>query len=641
MLLAAGFLVLVAISALSVILVDRAREDNAWVVHTVEVENQVSTLLLRVRTAESGARGYLLTEQSRFLDEHQAAAANVPADIDRLIKLTGDNAKQVENIRQLRASVQERLDEFQKAIDFARRSDAAGGIAMLRSSDSSNSVLRINEAANAIWIEENRLFRLRTTAADRTQQLASAVTVTGSGLVVLLAGISIFLVRRSNRARDVAEAQLRDNNLNLEATVDERTADLREANNEIQRFAYIVSHDLRSPLVNIMGFTSELEELRTDIFKKIASLRLAASTPAPAVDDDDDAESALEAEDKQLLGDFSEALEFIKSSIAKMDRLISAILNLTREGRREFEPARIDMSELIEAIVTTVAHQASEAQAQIRIGSLPEITSDRLAIEQIFSNLIDNALKYLKPGIPGDISVRGRTKLGFAIYDVADNGRGIDPKDHQRIFDLFRRAGLQDKSGQGIGLAHVRALVRRLGGTMSVASELDKGSTFTITLPIRLDRQQPEQRSMNKPVTIIMIEDDEGHARLIERNIRRSGVNNDILPFTNGTDASRYLFGSDGSGLAHKGKALLILLDLNLPDMGGIDILQRVKESKHLKSTPVVVLTTTDDSQEIKRCYELGCNVYVTKPVNYENFANAIRQLGLFFSVIQVPPAAT
>jgi CheY-like chemotaxis protein len=146
---------------------------------------------------------------------------------------------------------------------------------------------------------------------------------------------------------------------------------------------------------------------------------------------------------------------------------------------------------------------------------------------------------------------------------------------------------------------------------------------------------------MNKPVTIVMIEDDEGHARLIERNIRRSGVNNDILPFTNGTDATRYLFGKDGSGLDHKGEALLILLDLNLPDMGGVEILQRVKESKHLKSTPVVVLTTTDDSQEIKRCYELGCNVYVTKPVNYESFANAIRQLGLFFSVIQVPPAAT
>jgi CheY-like chemotaxis protein len=141
------------------------------------------------------------------------------------------------------------------------------------------------------------------------------------------------------------------------------------------------------------------------------------------------------------------------------------------------------------------------------------------------------------------------------------------------------------------------------------------------------------------PVKIIMIEDDEGHARLIERNIRRSGVNNEIIPFVNGTEAIKYLFGRDGHGHHHKGEALLILLDLNLPDMTGIDILKRVKESHYLKAAPVVVLTTTDDAQEIKRCYELGCNVYITKPVNYESFANAIRQLGLFFSVIQVPSA--
>ena len=146
---------------------------------------------------------------------------------------------------------------------------------------------------------------------------------------------------------------------------------------------------------------------------------------------------------------------------------------------------------------------------------------------------------------------------------------------------------------------------------------------------------------MSTPVTIIMIEDDEGHARLIERNIRRSGVNNKIVAFTNGTEAVSYLFGKDGQGLERKGEPLLILLDLNLPDMTGIEILRQVKQSKYLKCAPVVVLTTTDDSQEIKRCYELGCNVYITKPVNYESFANAIRQLGLFFSVIQVPPAAT
>jgi CheY-like chemotaxis protein len=145
---------------------------------------------------------------------------------------------------------------------------------------------------------------------------------------------------------------------------------------------------------------------------------------------------------------------------------------------------------------------------------------------------------------------------------------------------------------------------------------------------------------MSSPVTIVMIEDDEGHARLIERNIRRSGVNNEIVPFTNGTAAIDYLFGEDGTGADRQGEALLVLLDLNLPDMTGIEILKRVKENKYLKTTPVVVLTTTDDSHEIKRCYEHGCNVYITKPVNYESFANAIRQLGLSFSVIKVPPAA-
>lgn len=168
-----------------------------------------------------------------------------------------------------------------------------------------------------------------------------------------------------------------------------------------------------------------------------------------------------------------------------MDRLISAILNLTREGRREFKPVPIDSRELVEEIVSTLAHQSSEANAQIRIEPLPNLVSDRLALEQIFSNLIENGLKYLRPDVPGDIAVRGRNKLGFVIFEIADNGRGIEPKDHERIFELFRRAGTQDKPGQGIGLAHVRALVRRMGGTISVASEPGKGSTFTITLPAR------------------------------------------------------------------------------------------------------------------------------------------------------------
>ncbi|WP_420606346.1 response regulator [Novosphingopyxis sp.] len=140
----------------------------------------------------------------------------------------------------------------------------------------------------------------------------------------------------------------------------------------------------------------------------------------------------------------------------------------------------------------------------------------------------------------------------------------------------------------------------------------------------------------HQPVNIVMIEDDEGHARLIEKNIRRAGISNTIHHFVDGTSALDFLY-ENADGPSRNGPAM-ILLDLNLPDMSGTDILVKIKaENSALRRTPVVVLTTTDDKVEIQRCYDLGCNVYITKPVNYENFADAIRQLGLFLSVIQVP----
>ncbi len=140
------------------------------------------------------------------------------------------------------------------------------------------------------------------------------------------------------------------------------------------------------------------------------------------------------------------------------------------------------------------------------------------------------------------------------------------------------------------------------------------------------------------PVNIIMVEDDEGHARLIEKNIRRAGISNDIRHFLDGTTALEYIF-DDPDGPSQNGPCL-VLLDLNLPDMSGTDILAKIKADEKMHAIPVVILTTTDDKQEIQRCYDLGCNVYITKPVNYESFADAIRQLGLFLSVIQVPDTA-
>lgn len=167
-----------------------------------------------------------------------------------------------------------------------------------------------------------------------------------------------------------------------------------------------------------MGFTSELESLRP---------------------------SLVEGMDEGLSGDltrdFDEALRFIKASIAKMDRLINAILQLSREGQRKLRPERVDMTELFRTISETVAHQAREAGATITVALVPDLTSDRLALEQIFLNLVDNALKYLRPSGQGEIALSATETSTAIVYKVKDDGRGIEEDDKERIFDLFRRAG--------------------------------------------------------------------------------------------------------------------------------------------------------------------------------------------------------
>lgn len=273
---------------------------------------------------------------------------------------------------------------------------------------------------------------------------------------------------KASRARAVeTEAETR----RLAAMLAERVLELDAANEEIQRFAYIVSHDLRAPLVNVMGFTSELESAQAEIrdFYNTVSQR------APEL---------IDREIRAVVeSDLAEAIGFIRTSTIKMDKLINAILRLSREGRRILAPEPLDMGQILEAQHQSLAHQLSEHDAELMIEEAPGLVSDRLAVEQIFGNLIENAVKYLAPGRPGRVVVRGSDQGAFVRYEIEDNGRGIDPKDFERVFDLFRRSGSQDQPGEGIGLAHVRALVRRLGGTITVSSTLGEGSVFTVTLP--------------------------------------------------------------------------------------------------------------------------------------------------------------
>lgn len=142
---------------------------------------------------------------------------------------------------------------------------------------------------------------------------------------------------------------------------------------------------------------------------------------------------------------------------------------------------------------------------------------------------------------------------------------------------------------------------------------------------------------MTTPITILLVEDDEGHSRLIRKNLQRSGFANDIIAFSGGQEVLDYLF-SEGNYQGHAiASPLLILLDLNMPGVSGLQVLERLKSNVRTRSIPVIILTTTDDQREMTRCYELGCNLYITKPVQYEAFAQAIRELGLLLTIVTVP----
>ncbi|MET0278389.1 MAG: CHASE3 domain-containing protein [Pseudorhodoplanes sp.] len=468
-LLAIGFAVLIAISAASVWLAARSNDDSDMVVHTLEVQNRLSLILLNLRRAESAQRGFGITNQLSYLTEYRESAGNVPGVLESARSAVSDNPVQVDRLNQVAPLVAEKLEEMQRVLDLFEKGSATEAQQAIKAGAGRNLMEAIRQQILVMLNSERELLDIRRADSTRTNAYLMTATLIGSAIIVIIGAISLYLVQRTLRQREEARRAVEFSNDNLEKTIAERTADLRLANEEIQRFAYIVSHDLRSPLVNVMGFTSEIETIKKDTFEQLAALRK------------DDVEATKK--DVEMSRDFDESLEFIKSSIGKMDRLINSILKLSREGTRTFHPEYVSMDGLVKSITDNVAHQAAEKDIEIIVESLPPLKSDRLALEQIFSNLVDNALKYTQPGRAGRIRVGGRNSQTQVIYEVEDNGRGIAAEDHDRIFDLFRRAGQQDQRGEGIGLAHVRALVRRLGGYMTLRSELGEGSTFIITLP--------------------------------------------------------------------------------------------------------------------------------------------------------------
>lgn len=252
----------------------------------------------------------------------------------------------------------------------------------------------------------------------------------------------------------------------------EREEELRNVNHELEQFTYITSHDLRAPLVNLKGFAGEIE--------------LSLDTAKPALDR---LMAKMSAEDRAILEnnfykDIPESLVFIKSAVEKMNTLTTAILDLSRIGRRVLRPETIDTGTIVQRCLNSLAYEIQQKKIEVETVPLPHVQADAVTLEQIFGNVLDNAVKYLDPKRAGKITISGMQLPGEVLFSIADNGRGIAESDKNRVFEIFRRAGNSgDTRGIGMGMAHVKLMVRRMGGRIWFESVLGEGTTFHFILP--------------------------------------------------------------------------------------------------------------------------------------------------------------
>lgn len=428
--------------------------------------------LVRLTDFESGQRGLLLTGDEAYFAVARDAERGLDAALAELRATIPAGTQQAERAEQMQRSARLKAEELNATLELYRAGRRDEAQEVIRTNQGLGAMTEFRRAHDALIGQDEARLAANYAERDgrrRTIRLTSLGGVTASLVLAGLGGLGV-AYQYAVAARERHKLTLTVGE--LDALVAERTRKLELANVEVQRFAYIVSHDLRAPLVSIGGFSKELRAGVADLRQRLAPQIAGASA---------DERAALDAS----AADLDECINYIDGGVGRMGRLIDAVLRLSRAGRREGRPEKLDVAKLVQGVADSLAATATDKDARVEVDArLPACTADRVDVEQTFGNLIDNALKYLDPARPGVVRVNGRRDGKDVVYEVTDNGRGMTDKEVARAFELFGRVGPRDQVGEGVGLTLVREVVAaRLHGNVGCRSAKGEGTTFTLRWP--------------------------------------------------------------------------------------------------------------------------------------------------------------